>query len=192
MDNIRLVEADSPNRCQAVTPKGQCNGAAAEGSKFCMMHGGNKAGEAKVKQSLRNYQLTRFNARLQQLGDSGEIKSLRDEIAILRMLMEERLNQCRDQMDLIYQSGPISDLVLKIEKVVTSCHKLELSTGSLLDKQAIMQFGSEMISLISTHITDEVVLSRISEAIYATIARSINPGDAVEGSEETPGGRVAT
>jgi len=157
-----------------------------------MMHGGNKAGEAKVKQSLRNYQLTRFNARLQQLGDSGEIKSLRDEIAILRMLMEERLNQCRDQMDLIYQSGPISDLVLKIEKVVTSCHKLELSTGSLLDKQAIMQFGSEMISLISTHITDEVVLSRISEAIYATIARSINPGDAVEGSEETPGGRVAT
>jgi len=187
MDNIKSVEADSPNRCQAVTPKGQCLGAAAEGSKFCMMHGGNKAGEAKAAAGLRNYRLTRFNARLQQLGDSGEIKSLRDEIAILRMIMEERLNQCRDTMDLIYQSGPISDLVLKIEKVVTSCHKLELSAGSLLDKQAIMQFGSEMISLISATIKDEVQLAQISEAIYATIARTIDPSDSTEGSEESSG-----
>lgn len=175
MDNIKSVEADSPNRCQAVTPKGQCHGAVATGSNFCMMHGGNKAAEAAAKRGLRNYQLTRFNVRLQQLGDSNEIKSLRDEIAILRMIMEERLNQCRDNMDLIYQSGPISDLVLKIEKVVSSCHKLELSAGSLLDKQAIMQFGSEMISLISSNITDEVLLAKISEAIYATIARTIDP-----------------
>jgi hypothetical protein len=155
-----------------------------------MMHGGNKGAEAEAKRGLRNYQLTKFNARLQQLGDSGEIKSLRDEIAILRMIMEERLNQCRDTMDLIYQSGPISDLVLKIEKVVTSCHKLELSAGSLLDKQAIMQFGSELISLLSREIKDEVTLSRISEAIYATIARTISPdeSDATGGPSVPSGG----
>lgn len=182
MDNIAKVEADSPNRCQAVTPKGQCHGIAVPGGKNCMMHGGIATLEAEKRRSLRNYQLTKFNARLQQLGDSGEIKSLRDEIAILRMIMEERLNQCKDTMDLIYQSGPISDLVLKIEKVVTSCHKLELSAGSLLDKQAIMQFGSEIISLLSSEIKDEVTLSRISEKIYATIAKSINPTENVEES----------
>lgn len=194
MENVKSVTDDSPNRCQAVTKAGQCHGEKAPNSNYCMMHGGNKGSEAAARQGLRNYQLTKFNARLQQLGDSGEIKSLRDEIAILRMIMEERLNQCKDTMDLIYQSGPISDLVLKIEKVVSSCHKLELSTGSLLDKQAIMQFGSELISIISHSIKDEVLLAQISEAIYATIARTIAPneGDAATGLEESSSGRAAT
>lgn len=174
------VEPDSPNRCQAIAKHGQCIMHKAPGSEFCLAHGGNKAEGKRQREGLRNYQLTRFNARLQQLGDSSEIKSLRDEVAILRMIMEERLNQCRDNMDLIYQSGPIGDLVLKIEKVVVSCHKLELATGSLLDKQAIMQFGSELISIISKTVTDEAALARISGAIYDTITRTV----AYEASDE--------
>lgn len=174
MENIKSVPADSPNRCQAMTLKGQCVGAKAENSDYCMMHGGNLGAEMKARAGLRNYRLTVFKARLDQLGDSTEIKNLRDEIAILRLLMEERLNQCKDNMDLIYQSGPISDLVLKIERVVTSCNKLELSTGGLLDKQAIMQFGSEIISVLSNEIKDEVLLARISERLYDTIARTIS------------------
>lgn len=189
---LTIVDDDSPNRCQAVTKQGQCRGVKVEGGNYCMMHGGAKVAEAKQRQGLRNYQLTRFNARLQQLGDSGEIKSLRDEIAILRMLMEERLNQCKDNMDLIYQSGPISDLVLKIERVVTSCHKLELSAGSLLDKQAIMQFGSELITLVSNTVKDEVMLAQLSEAIYATIARTIDPSNVAERPENALSGGVAT
>jgi hypothetical protein len=173
MENITSVEADSPNRCQASSRTSQCKSPKVEGSDYCRMHGGASVEAAQKREGLRNYQLTKFNARLQQLGDSGEIKSLRDEIAILRMIMEERLNQCKDNMDLIYQSGPISDLVLKIERVVTSCHKLELSSGSLLDKQAIMQFGSELISLLSEEVKDETSLARISEKIYATITRTI-------------------
>lgn len=181
MDEKNAVEDDSPNRCQAVNKNGQCRQKAVEGGNFCMAHGGSQVATQKRAAGLRNYHLTKFNARLQELGDSGEIKSLRDEIAILRMIMEERLNQCRDNMDLIYQSGPISDLVLKIDKVVTSCHKLELSAGSLLDKTAIMQFGAELVSILGVEVKDEVALARISEKIYDTIARTLAGGEDDEG-----------
>jgi ribosomal protein L29 len=173
MENITRVADDSPDRCQATMKTGQCTGKKIPGSDYCKMHGGAKMEDQQKIAGLRNYQLTKFQARIQQLGDSSEIKSLRDEIAILRMIMEERLNQCKDTMDLIYQSGPISDLVLKIERVVTSCHKLELSSGSLLDKQAIMQFGTELVSLINEEIKDEILVSRISNKIFETISRTI-------------------
>jgi hypothetical protein len=106
--------------------------------------------------SLRNYRLATFHlrARLEQLGVSPGIKSLRDEIAILRALLEQRLEQCKDTTDFILQSGPISDLKLKIEKLVASCHHLEGSMGQLLDKQAILQFASVVIDIISEELKD--------------------------------------
>ena len=98
------------------------------------------------------------------------------------MLLEERLNACQDQMDLMYNASPIADLVIKIEKLVTSCHKLELATGTLLDKQAIVQFGSELVALISEEIADTVVLTRLSDKIADCVARtcSLDPTNAAQ------------
>lgn len=173
MDIVRC-EPDDPNRCQAVNKNGQCLNKAVPGTQYCAAHGGGVAQEALIKKSLRNYHLTRFQARLERFADAPELKSLRDEIAILRMMMEERLNQCEDAKDLLYQSGPISDLVLKIEKVVASCHKLELATGQLLDKQAVLNFGGELIAIISEEITDEEALGHISSRIMSLINRTFN------------------
>ena len=174
MEVPKIVSDDDPLRCQGVTNRGQCTNQRIEGSTFCPSHGGNRAVQEAERQSLRNYRLTKFNARLQQLGNSPDIKNLRDEIDILRMVLEERLNQCKDSKELIYQSGPISDMVMKIDKVVTSCHKLEGSMGSLLDKSAIIQVGNEVVAIMSEEITDEDTLSRvgakIAEAIVKTVA----------------------
>jgi putative component of toxin-antitoxin plasmid stabilization module len=174
----KVKDMADPRRCQSIIQsQGQCMYFAEEGSKFCIMHGGRHAAANKEREGLRNYRLTKFNARLQQLGDSPDIKSLRDEIAILRIIMEERLNQCADTKDLIYQSGPISDLVMKIDRVVTSCHKLEEKMGALLDKQAIIQFGSELVSLIGDEIKDEEALARIAHRIYEIIATTIGESE---------------
>jgi len=168
MENIAITDADSPNRCQAVTTKGQCRGVKEPGRETCRMHGGAQ------KSGIKNYQLTKFKARLDRIAESPDLKSLRDEVAILRMMLEERLEQCKDSMDLIYSSGPISDLVSKIERTVVSCNKLELVSGALLDKQAIMQFGSELVALLGVEIKDEALLARLSEKIYATISRTLS------------------
>jgi len=136
-----------------------------KGGNRCMMHGGNKQLEAKSNASLRNYQLTQFRAKLERHSTSDNIKGLRDEIGILRMTLETRLNQCNDEMDLLLHSGPISDLVLKIDRLVNSCHKLEGSMGQLLDKTAIIQFANVVIEIIGSEVEDQVVVSRIAEKI---------------------------
>ena len=82
----RVKEQDDPRRCQHVFKTQQCWAEAAEGATMCMRHGGNKQQEANRKESLRNYQIGKFQARLEKHADSPIIKSLRDEIAILRII----------------------------------------------------------------------------------------------------------
>ena len=117
-DDIFTMDGeDDPNRCQASTRNMQCTNKAVPGGKYCRCHGGNKEQESMTQESLRNYRLTKWHAKLGRHAESPGIKSLRDEIAILRMLLEERLNICEDANDLILQSHMISDLVVKVENI---------------------------------------------------------------------------
>ena len=169
-DITKITEDDDPQRCQGIIPShGQCVNKAAEGSSFCLAHGGNRAPQSAEKVSLRNYRLGRFQASLQRHADSPAIKSLRDEIGILRILMEEKINRCTDVADLLLISGPLSDLVMKIDKVVTSCHKLENSMGQLIDQQAILQFANSVIGIVGSHIHDPDVLGTIGDEILTAI-----------------------
>ena len=175
-DIKRAPEPDDPNRCQGVTPQGQCPNLATrtedgEYGNFCLAHGGNRFVQTKKEQSIRNYQLDKFKAKLNRHVGSSALKSLRDEIAILRMIMEERLNKCNDETDLLLNSGAISDLVLKIEKLVSSCHKLEGSMGELMDKSAILQFAGEVINIIGTVVTDEQQIELVGNQIMAAVGR---------------------
>jgi len=163
-----------PNRCQTVNLKGQCTNLAVrlESGGFgqnCMAHGGNNQVNKEKAEGLKNYRLTKWQAKLERLGNTPDIKSLRDEIGILRLLMEERLNRCGDAQDLILQSAPISDLVMKIERVVASCHKLEGSMGMLLDKQAILQFAQTVIQIVSSVVEDEKLVEAIASQLIEAI-----------------------
>lgn len=167
-ENItRCNGEDDPERCIGVTRHGQCNNKRYPGSQYCLSCSPPNAKQADGL-SLKNYNLTRFRARVAKHSNSSEVKSLREDIGILRMLLEERVNMCHDEHDLLMQTPQISDLILKIEKVVASCHRLEQSLGQLLDKQAILQFASTVIGIVSQHV-DEDKINIISNQIIAAI-----------------------
>jgi len=168
---IKITEDSDPDRCQAVTSNGQCrNKKYDENTNYCLAHGGNRGEDTAKKISKKNYYRSRWQARLEQYTDNDNIKSLREEIGILRLILEETLNKCNDESELIIQSNKISDLVMKVDKVVTSCHKLEGSMGHLLDKQAILQFASEIITVISEEIEDKEILNRIADKIVKRVS----------------------
>jgi len=174
-ENIKRVsDPADPQRCQGVIPsKGQCLNKSLEHSDYCAVHGGNKGEEAYEKQQANNYRLFKWKwkNRLNELSESNNIKSLREEIGILRVLMEERLSRIDDATDLILQSGPISDLVMKIDRVVNSCHKLEGSMGQLLDKAAVLQFANEVIEIIDQEINDPEAVKRIADRMLKALAK---------------------
>lgn len=167
-------EAD-PRRCQAVTGQGQCIMVRMQGSNYCPAHGGNRAGDEAKKENLRNYRLAKYQARLDDFADSKHVKSLRDEIGVLRILVEERMNACHDANDLMMHSTVLSDLVARIEKLVSSCHRIEASLGALLDKTQAIQLGQEIVEIIARHVSDEDALDNISGEIILAISRLGGP-----------------
>lgn len=169
---IRKMERpDDPERCQGLNHQGQCTNKAVPGGTFCMAHGGNKQLENQEKEKVRNYRLGQFQARLERMADSSILKSLHEEVGLLRMVLESVINKCEDDIALVTNSHIISDLVIKIEKVVTSTTKLEKSMGQHLDKAAILQFASEVINVITEHISDSTIISKIADGILNVAQR---------------------
>lgn len=162
-----------PNRCQGNDIHGQCMFMAKHGFKYCAKH--NAAGAAAViRKEIRNYRLTQWQARMEEFADNDKVKSLREEIGILRILLEENFNKCQSAMDIVLYSGKISDLVLKIEKLVVSCHRLEQSTGLLLDKSAIINLANNIILIIANNVKDDRIISVVSDQILDTILKQNN------------------
>ena len=174
---VERCEADVPNRCQARTGKGQCPAKAMAGVKYCEMHGGVTLTRVKAEASQSNYKLAKWQERLKEKRDSPAIKSLRDEAGILRMTLEALIEKCTDDADLIMYSHQISELVLKIEKLVTSCHKLEDQLGQVLDKQQLMNFADGVVRIISEHVPADK-LAQISDLIAGLLEQQQNDMEA--------------
>ena len=178
MNDSRIFKADGiddPERCQYAncTNKGLVDSDDPT-IKYpnCLVHGGNKQEESRQKNSVRNYKLEKwkFANDFERHCTSPRIKDLRDEIGLLRMLMEERLKMCTDAHQLMMWSGPIMELASRIEKIVSTCNKLEKSMGQHLDKTTILSFASGIINIISENIAEPQIVEKIANEILELVA----------------------
>lgn len=161
------VEMNDPNRCQGQAGQNQCQFRAEPGQERCKLHMGSVK---KLEQkAVYNYRVAQHRASLEHFAGSDQIKSLREEVAVLRMTLESVLSKCRTDTDLIMRSNQISQLVLNIEKLVVSCHRLEERTGFVLDKPTIMHLASQIINVIDQHITDKMLMNTINEQIATLV-----------------------
>ncbi len=166
------VADDSPFRCQAIAVHGsQCNYGVLEGLQYCSMHAGRAQNDIK-QQKLRNYRLQQYRERINDKADNDNIKSLREEIGILRLIMEETINRCSSDTELLIYSPRLADLAIKIEKVVVSCHKLETSLGESLGKTAILNISTRIVNIISQYVKDENIITEIVNEISTMISES--------------------
>lgn len=155
-ENIR--PGTEEERCQALTAKGQCRSLPAPGSAFCPMHCGFAIHQRQqAKAATRNYALTTLKARVDKATDSSALFSLREEVAILRIMLETKLNAIKDESDLWMQSQQISDLVIKIDKLVTSCAKQEVSMGQMLDRSTLANIAQQLVAILTEHCSPEVL-----------------------------------
>lgn len=173
-NQIAIVADDDPSRCQATTSRGQCQFRAVEGTTYCKMHGGSSVRAYQVKQDQRKYKLAKWQERVNAFADDEQLKSLNDEIGILRMTLENVLVACKDENDMLLYAPKIADLVAKIEKVVVTCHKLEASTGVLLTKSAAFTLAAQIVDIVTKHVTDPDAVSQIADEIGSAIANVKN------------------
>lgn len=160
-DKLIKVEEDDPHRCKAVVKNGQCGFRAYEKEQYCKMHGGGRVNAVTSIEKSRNYRFLKYQDRINHFADNDQVKSLREEIGILRMILEETVNKCKDDTDILIYSPKISETAMKIEKLVVSCHRLETSLGQTLDKTAILSMATRMVNIISEHISDQIIIDKI-------------------------------
>ncbi len=173
MDGLVQAEVDSPNRCPEMTSLGQCKWLVSDNDR-CPMHQRALPVAAK-KQEIRNYKLQRIQARVNEFSDNESIKSLREEIGLTRLLIEEIVNRCQDANELILYSSKIQSLISQAEKLVVSCHKLEQSNNLLVNKDSILQLTNVIVNIITDHVEDSDQLTLISAKITSAVTNLSNP-----------------
>jgi len=171
MEWQKITDEADPDRCQGVDGHGQCHHKRVIPSNYCPRHGGNRGVAAAEKEKVRNYQLGKWRNRVNAFADNPEVKSLREEIGILRMMLESTLNRCQDDNDLVVWAGKIQELVRDIEKVVNSCHRLEERTGVLLDKPTILTLADTLVRIIGEHVADADALDIIATRMVDVVAK---------------------
>jgi len=172
--NIARVNAeDDPRRCHGATSGGQCWNVSVEGTNLCEVCSHGTLSMANRHQ----YLLTdpKYQTRLLELSEAEGIKSLRDEVAIARMLIEERLNKVKTDADLLSACGAINSLLLTVEKLVSRSHILEQNLGQLYHRSTIVQLMHAFVQIVDEEVHDltggveakDRIVARIYEAAHS-------------------------
>lgn len=169
------VAENSPFRCQAVHQGGQCIYKRTEHSQFCPLHGGTRDEETFQKYRLAKYRLTQYGGRVAEFACDDEIKSLREEIGILRMTLETLLNQLTDKNKLLLFIDKIQHLVGQITKTVESAQRMEEKTNTLIDRKVVIVIADSMVGIVSQYVKDPDELNMIAEKICASIENAASP-----------------
>jgi len=168
------MQPNSPTRCQGTTSRGQCRREAVEGKSYCPYHLKDK--DIEDKMALRTYILTdpAISGSAGRHSQVEELKSLREEIALARAMIERRLNLIESNADFLNACGTVNTYLLTLERLITSCHRLEVNLGNLLSKAAILDLAKEIVGILMSELEHvdgfEEIVDRISERIIAAIA----------------------
>jgi hypothetical protein len=157
-------------RCEHTTTTQQCTEQAVEGSRFCIKHSKNPQAGLKRQYMLNQ---AKYRQRYSDFADSNELRSLRDEISVMRMVFEERLNMVTNDSEMLASCGQIASLAVVIERLVKSCHQLESRLGTLLSKPSLLGIANEIVQILLQELSHlpgyEDLVDRISERIVQII-----------------------
>jgi hypothetical protein len=142
-----------------------------EGATYCPRHGANKQLESQEKQAVHDYRLQKWQANVDYFAASPKVTTLRGEIGILRMMLEEQLNLCENQQDLLLYSHRISHLVGQIHNLVNTITKLEMKTGNFLDKSAALVLAGNIVDIIGRHVEDNKTVEDISSELLTLVTK---------------------
>lgn len=166
---FKKVAEDDPERCGASAGKNQCIMKRCPGSLYCPSHGGNKAVIAAKEKSKFDYRAGKWQARITEISNTEDIKDLRQEAGVLRLLIEERLRQCTNANELMIHAGAIGDLTTRLTKLVDQISKYDRECGNTLDKAQIVAFAQKFVAIASKYIANEDDRLAFSGEIMATI-----------------------
>lgn len=176
-EQVKKVPYDEhPDRCtHIIGGQGQCGNLGTGPGANCLAHGGGSTANAKTQKRVRAYKLQVFMADLEDHLGYTDLTGLRDEVALMRLLVETKINDCKDNSDLVMNSAGIADLVMKVQGLVVNCQKLEANLGKHIDATSLLGFAHKVIEIISDVLDDEEKIREIADRLVSEVGNAQSP-----------------
>ncbi len=181
MSVFQRVPDNHPSRCQAVGKNGQCpfkavgdreNGEAPwVGPSVCPRHNAHMQTKSVEKASTSLYMASLWKERIGEQANHPKVKSLREEMGVLRMMLNERLGTLNDSVALLMHSGQVIEITREIGKLAKTAHAIEKDMGQLLDKTQAESWIQDLLKIIGQYINDPDVLIALSEDIVDSLEK---------------------
>lgn len=169
--SVERVGSNHPEVCQGNTGNGPCQYKREEGSQFCGLHGGAASSNARKTRELNNYKLSGLLAeRANRIGDSSHIKSLADEIAMMRALLEATYSSIHSTQELLLYSDKLEKTAKLIGDLVEKWQKLQERNKELLGREDVLRIFDRILEEIIGQIGDNPDVIRVlADKGYAII-----------------------
>jgi hypothetical protein len=144
-----------------------------DGSDFCARHS-NEADR------VRGYRLSNpeLRERVEQHAGEASLESVRNEIILLRALIEDRLEMASTKAERLAAFQSVTPTLVNVVKCCETLAKLERQNSVVLGKEALMGLGKQIIHILSEELDGvpgyDSVVDRIAARIAKTIAESRN------------------
>lgn len=160
-------------KCKHSGPKGMCPYDAIDSSVFCRKH-------TNEKDRIMSYELNNpeIRAAFQKQHSSEQLRSLSQEVALLRAMLQRRLNMVKSEAEEIDVWNQLTPAFNTIDKLVNSLQKLELETSIVLSKETATKLAQDIVAIITDELRDvedrDTIVDRIAVRIAQTIVEARN------------------
>ncbi|HZZ29614.1 MAG TPA: hypothetical protein VFE46_16575 [Pirellulales bacterium] len=130
--------------------------------------------------SVTNYKLNeaRFNARIAEFRQSDTLTTLRDELALAKSLIEDRLNAAATPAERAACLPMVRDLLNTVGALVKAHRAYELQAGELLTKDALREFAKETVTIITDELRGmadwELIVDKICDRLSNSVENANN------------------
>lgn len=153
--------------CLHSSSKGSCPRHAVEGSIFCATHCDEQA-------RIKGYLIE--DAALKERFDhhsEGNLYSVRQEITLLRAMIQTRLDLAKNDVEKIVAFQSIGPWIATIDKLVNSLAKLEKESSQVLTREALLDFARTVITVVSTEVKTLPNYEQVVDAIKVKLIEAV-------------------
>lgn len=161
--------------CLKSGKNGSCPRLAVEGSLFCERH-------TNESDRVQTYLIEDAALRASfERQSHANLYSLREEVCLIRAMINDRLNICRCEAERLVAYREIGTWIGTVDKLVNSLNKLEKETSQILTKETLLTIGAALVTVISEELKKieghEKVIDAISVRIIPLLENATNKNE---------------
>lgn len=185
MSDYTFIKAKADTPDHMICEKSDCKYLKVDGSRFCPRHGANKDLQRKANKMAYDFKLERVRAKTNILAADPKRYRLDEELAILRLTLEDTVNKITvensdDPYALFRSSDTIKNLIGSIEKLAQTCITQSRHLKLLLTVDDLLQEVQQIVDIIAEEVDDDEITIRIANRIAASFAKTYDLGAAKE------------